>query len=181
MRPPTVFRRAVSILDNILGDFPAESFTIFAWCETCGHRGTLDRTRVGDDTRIRERRPGRQWGVSGDPAPCPLSHDLSSDQRKDRICPTSTPYISAARASRFVCSWAGHSVSSASSPARIVSRAASSSALSRAIFSGVWGFLSMTWPAQQRQGDRFGVLQSAPSEGRSFSGIGRIVTSSSTR
>jgi hypothetical protein len=35
--------------DNILADFPADAFTIFAHCEACGHHGTFDRTKVRED------------------------------------------------------------------------------------------------------------------------------------
>ncbi|MGA7979798.1 MAG: hypothetical protein WCA32_06165 [Chromatiaceae bacterium] len=31
---------------NTLDEFPAEAFTILAFCDTCGHRGPLDRTKV---------------------------------------------------------------------------------------------------------------------------------------
>jgi hypothetical protein len=32
--------------DNRLDDFPAESFSILAFCDTCGHQAPLDRTQV---------------------------------------------------------------------------------------------------------------------------------------
>jgi hypothetical protein len=32
--------------DNSLDDFPAETFTILAFCDTCGHQAPLDRTHV---------------------------------------------------------------------------------------------------------------------------------------
>ena len=32
--------------DNRLDDFPAGTFTILAFCDTCGHQTPLDRTRV---------------------------------------------------------------------------------------------------------------------------------------
>jgi hypothetical protein len=31
---------------NTLDDFPAESFTILAFCDTCGHSTPLDRAKV---------------------------------------------------------------------------------------------------------------------------------------
>jgi hypothetical protein len=38
--------------ENILADFPADAFTIFAWCDACGHSGTFDRARVPEDIRM---------------------------------------------------------------------------------------------------------------------------------
>jgi hypothetical protein len=32
--------------DNTLDDFPAETFTILAFCDTCGYQAPLDRNRV---------------------------------------------------------------------------------------------------------------------------------------
>ena len=32
--------------DNTLDDFPAETFTILAFCDACGHQAQLDRTLV---------------------------------------------------------------------------------------------------------------------------------------
>ena len=37
---------AMNSPDNTLDDFPAETFTILAFCDTCGHQAPLDRTRV---------------------------------------------------------------------------------------------------------------------------------------
>jgi len=39
---------------NRLDDFPAESFTIVAFCEACGHRSSLDRAKVPDGRTVQE-------------------------------------------------------------------------------------------------------------------------------
>lgn len=39
---------------NSLDDFPAESFTIVAFCEACGHRSSLDRAMVPDGKTVQE-------------------------------------------------------------------------------------------------------------------------------
>jgi hypothetical protein len=38
--------------ENTLADFPADAFTIFVWCDACGHNGTFDRARVSEDIRM---------------------------------------------------------------------------------------------------------------------------------
>lgn len=43
----------MTVPDNILGDFPAQAFTIFVWCEACGHKRTVDRTKVPDSVPMR--------------------------------------------------------------------------------------------------------------------------------
>jgi hypothetical protein len=32
--------------DNTLSDFPAKAFTVFVWCDVCGHQGAVDRGNV---------------------------------------------------------------------------------------------------------------------------------------
>ena len=39
---------------NSLEDFPAESFTIVAFCAACGHRSPLDRAKVPDGRTVQE-------------------------------------------------------------------------------------------------------------------------------
>jgi len=39
---------------NRLDDFPAEDFEILVFCEACGHRAPLDRSKVPDDLTIQE-------------------------------------------------------------------------------------------------------------------------------
>lgn len=39
---------------NTLDDFPAEAFTIFAFCDACGHSDPLDHAKVPDGTSIQD-------------------------------------------------------------------------------------------------------------------------------
>ena len=39
---------------NTLDNFPAAGFTILVFCETCGHRSPLDRSKVPDGRTIQE-------------------------------------------------------------------------------------------------------------------------------
>ena len=43
----------MAVPDNTLSDFPAKAFTIFVWCEVCGHQGTVDRTEVPESIPMR--------------------------------------------------------------------------------------------------------------------------------
>jgi hypothetical protein len=38
--------------ENILSDFRADSFTIFVWCDACGHSGTFDRAQASEKIRM---------------------------------------------------------------------------------------------------------------------------------
>ena len=46
LSPRAPILSAMDAPDNRLDDFPAESFTILAFCDTCGHQAPLDRTHV---------------------------------------------------------------------------------------------------------------------------------------
>lgn len=39
---------------NSLDDFPAGAFTILVFCEACGHRNPLDRTKVPNDRTVQD-------------------------------------------------------------------------------------------------------------------------------
>jgi len=41
-------------VSNTLEDFPAESFTIFAFCDTCNHSGHLDRAKVPEGMTVQQ-------------------------------------------------------------------------------------------------------------------------------
>ena len=44
----------MSTIGNTLDDFPAERFTIFVLCNTCGHDSPLDRTKVPDGALLQD-------------------------------------------------------------------------------------------------------------------------------
>ena len=44
----------MSIIGNTLDDFPAEDFTIFVLCNTCGHDTPLDRAKVPDGAFLQD-------------------------------------------------------------------------------------------------------------------------------
>jgi hypothetical protein len=48
----------MSEMDNTFDDFPAETFTIVAFCDDCEHRAPLDREKVPAGVTIQEF-PGR--------------------------------------------------------------------------------------------------------------------------
>ena len=39
---------------NALSDFPAESFTIITFCESCGHQDQLDRGKAPDGVTVQQ-------------------------------------------------------------------------------------------------------------------------------
>jgi hypothetical protein len=39
---------------NTLDDFPATAFTILAFCDACGHRSPLDRSKVSEGRTVQE-------------------------------------------------------------------------------------------------------------------------------
>ena len=45
-RGPVLRYRPMDTPGNLPDDFPEESFTIIAFCDTCDHRAPLDRARV---------------------------------------------------------------------------------------------------------------------------------------
>ena len=42
--------------ENTLDDFPDEAFTIFVYCDTCDHSGSLDRAKIPTGMTIEELR-----------------------------------------------------------------------------------------------------------------------------
>ena len=44
----------MTLAGNSLDDFPAGAFTILVFCEACGHRSPLDRSRVPDGRTVQE-------------------------------------------------------------------------------------------------------------------------------
>jgi hypothetical protein len=46
LRPWRLMLPAMDSPNNTLDDLPADTFTILAFCDTCGHQAPLDRTRV---------------------------------------------------------------------------------------------------------------------------------------
>lgn len=51
--------------ENTLDDFPAETFTILAFCDACGHQAPLDRSRIPAGITVQTLRMRLRCSVCG--------------------------------------------------------------------------------------------------------------------
>ena len=65
LSPRAPILSAMDAPDNSLDDFPAESFTILAFCDTCGHQAPLDRTHVPAGVTVQALRMRLRCSVCG--------------------------------------------------------------------------------------------------------------------
>jgi len=55
----------VSASRNTLGDFPSDTFTLFAFCESCGHSSAVDRVKAPDNLDVQALRGRLRCGACG--------------------------------------------------------------------------------------------------------------------